>query len=311
MENQQPVEDRAARIQSIVAALASYLERSTDSIVWIGSGLSIGCGYPDWRETLKQLSEACITQKDDIPPSSMKDDPLKWAEQCKRANLEEYINTLGRLFGDFPRVIRTTYNLINSIPFRYFVTTNYDPCLERVCGYSGEVIFYPDMFFSESSNRTCVYLHGKARHGIKVDATDLVLAKSDFDKAYSHNTSLLPGVLERLVTNHPILFVGCRLEEPALKETLKRIKKIQERFTTRPLSKKMILLADAMDEKTAKKEHREMESLGIEILRYPLCKGDESPTSDRHRLLDEVWEQVLLKLRGQSDPYNQEGGLPS
>ena len=312
MENQQPVEDREARIQSIVATLASHFERSRDSIVWIGSGLSIGSGYPDWPEAIKQLSEACITEKADIPPSSVADDLLEWAEQCKAANREEYVKTLGRIFGASPKVIRRTYSLISACPFRFLVTTNFDPCLESVCGRSDSVISYPDMsLFREGSSHTYVYLHGKARWGTKVNAAKLVLAKSDFAVAYSHNSSLLPGALEQLVIRHRILFVGCRLGEPVLRETFKRIKEIQERFTSIPSTKKTILLADAPDEEIAKREAKDMESLGIDILRYPLCEGDESPTSDRHRLLDEVWERVWLKLREQSDPYSQEGGLPS
>jgi hypothetical protein len=55
-----------------------------------------------------------------------------------------------------------------------------------------------------------------------------------------------------------------------------------------------------------------MASLGIEILRYPLNDGDDLPANaNRYRLLDDVWERVWLRLREQSDPFNQEGGLPT
>jgi hypothetical protein len=45
MGDLQRAEDRKTRVDHVVASLASFFKQSGDCIVWIGSGLSIGCGY--------------------------------------------------------------------------------------------------------------------------------------------------------------------------------------------------------------------------------------------------------------------------
>jgi hypothetical protein len=74
----------------------------------------------------------------------------------------------------------------------------------------------------------------------------------------------------------------------------------------------MILLPDAQNEMQSEGEKKYMGSMGIEILRYPLDSDeDHRPSPHPHRLLDDILEQVgLMQSRG-SDPFNQEGGLPT
>jgi len=312
MADQQQREEREARIDLAVNSLASFLKGSDECIAWIGSGLSIDCGYPSWEKAIKELCNACIEGKADIQPSLVADDLLEWAEQCKRANPREYIRTLGRLFGESPHVIRTTYSHIVAYPFRFLLTTNFDPCLETVCGPNNPVIAYPDMNLFVAARHASVYLHGKARWSAKENATDLVLAKSEFAKAYSPKRSLLPGALQQLMVGHRILFIGCRLQERILKETFQRIKRIQERLSRTPMKRKLILLPEPQDKKQSDEEEEYMASLGIEVLRYPLDDvNDHGQSASPHRLLDDIWERVWLKLREQPDPFNQKGGLPS
>jgi hypothetical protein len=305
-------EDQQARIDLAADSLASFLKESDECVAWIGSGVSIDCGYPSWEEAIRQLCDACIEGKADIPPSLVADDMLEWAELCKRANRKVYIRTLEDMFGRPVYLIRATYSHIIAYPFRFLLTTNFDPCLETACGPNNPVIAYPDVSLLGASRHSSVYLHGKARSRAKMNAADLVLATSDFAKAYSHKRSLLPGAIEQLMVGHRILFVGCRLQERILRETFQRIRRIQERHSRTPLKRKMILLPDTSDKRQSDREEEYMASLGIEILRYPLNDGDDLPANaNRYRLLDDVWERVWLRLREQSDPFNQEGGLPT
>jgi hypothetical protein len=90
------------------------------------------------------------------------------------------------------------------------------------------------------------------------------------------------------------------------------IKQMQASSTSIPLSRKTILLPETQDEERAREESEYMKSLGIDILRYPLSfeDGPQSPRSPHH-LLDEVWERVRVEVNPQSNPFSQEGGLPS
>ena len=144
-----------------------------------------------------------------------------------------------------------------------------------------------------------------------MDATNLVLAKSEFAKAYSPNRSLLPGALQQLMIGHRVLFIGCRLQERLLRETFGRIKRIQESCAMSP-KPRMILLPDAQDEGQSDEENEYIAPLGIEILRYPLDDIKDNRTSAHpHRLLDVILERVGLMRRRGADPFIQEGGLPT
>jgi hypothetical protein len=309
--DQQQGEDGGARVDFVANSLDGFLRESDDCVAWIGSGLSIDCGYPSWEAAIRELCDACIEGKADIPPSLVADDWLEWAEQCKRANREQYVKTLGRLFGDSPYTIRATYSHLVTYPFRFLITTNFDPCLETACGHNNPVITYPQLPLLGAAHHTSVYLHGKARWSAKVDASNLVLAKSEFAKAYSPNRSFLPGALQQLMIGHRVLFIGCRLQERLLRETFKRIKRIQESCAISP-KRRMILLPDVQDERQSDEENAYMVSLGIEILRYPLDDiEDKRPSANPHRLLDVILERVGLMRRRGADPFNQEGGLPT
>ena len=78
MADQQQKEIREARVTSAAKSLADFLGEPDDCAAWIGSGLSMDCGYPSWEDTIRELCEACIEVKADTPPSLVSDDWLEW-----------------------------------------------------------------------------------------------------------------------------------------------------------------------------------------------------------------------------------------
>ncbi len=313
MDDWQSAEDCGARIDQVVASLVSFFKRSGDCIVWIGSGLSIGCGYPSWTDAIQKLCDVCIPGKADIKPSSVASELLEWADICKATNPDEYLGTLAKLFGEPSHLLRTAYLHISACPFRYLVTTNFDPCLEAACTGKQQILTYPNLaLLVGRSRRTAIYLHGKARWGTRTDAKRLLLTKTDLDIAYTHSLSPLPSALTQLLISNRVVFVGCGLREPVLRKLFECIKQLQESSTSIPLTRKTILLPETRDEEKAREEGEYMRSLGIEILRYPIAleRGAQTQGSGHH-LLDEVWERVRAKVSPQSNPFSQEGGLPS
>src|SRR5208283_3021709 len=118
------------RLERLVTLIVSLVSGNEQTMVWIGSGLSMGCGYPGWQAAVEQLCKVCISGKSDIGPSAVGHDLLAWAERCKVENPEKYFETLANLFGTKPGYIRAAYSHICACPFRYLITTNFDSCLE-------------------------------------------------------------------------------------------------------------------------------------------------------------------------------------
>jgi len=295
--------DLETRITALVAKLVSLISPHGETIAWIGSGLSIGCGYPDWEKAVVELCEACIPDKADIPPSSLASDLLDWTQRCKDADPNQYTNTLARLFGKVPISIRSAYSSICGCPFRYVVTTNFDRCLEITRGMR-MVLAYPDLnLVKYRAPHQVVYLHGKVRAPSEATAEDLLFTAKELDDAYTN--SFVTSALHLLLGGFPTIFVGCGLREAVLKNLFKHLRDIHRHTRILP-QQKLILLADEPDNEKRDRQDREMNELGISIERYPL--DHDGGSQNRYRYLDEIWARVREEMSQSMQSQMLNGG---
>jgi SIR2-like domain len=284
---QPPIE---GRIDDIANQLTSIIRLSPHVMIWIGSGLSMGCGYPDWQGAIEKLCLACIPGKSDIPPSALADDLLQWAAQCKATDPDKYFAALVDMFGRTPHVIRSAYSHICSCGFRYLITTNFDPCLETASVKHSDLLAYPDLFLPNASqDYTLLYLHGKVRSHTPASARSVVFTSEDMESAYTL-PSLIPSVLHILLTSQNTIFVGCGLREPVLQGVFKMVKSFHPSVSTRKF-KRWILLPDA--EGILRDQQDEyMEELGITPIRFPVDDNYSADLTLNYRFLDDIWERV-------------------
>ncbi len=292
------------RVEELVNNLVSRIAPNGETIVWVGSGLSVGCGYPGWTTAVAELCDACIPGKADIRPSAVATELLEWAQRCKDADPDRYLHTLERLFGGHPKAIRPAYSSICGCPFKFVVTTNFDPCLATASGSHHGILSYPNILVaSVPFANTVIYLHGRVRTGRVVSARDLLFASRDLDEAYDR--SFIPSTLDQLLGRFPTIFVGCGLEEAVLKNLFRRLRNVH-RHTRTDSKQKTVLLADEANSSKMREQNRNMEELGIEILRFPL--DDEGAPHDRFHFLDDIWARVRDELRQNMQPIIQQGG---
>jgi hypothetical protein len=268
-------------------------------VAWIGSGLSAGA-YKSWAEIVCELCTACAVSPLDTkeePPASVLVDK---AEECKKKEPAIYDGVLEREYGRPVSGDRLAYGLLKKLPFAAYVTTNYDPLLAFGMR-AGTVYAWPWLPAKYLAIRGSVfYLHGMARDGTKPKVRDLVLARSDFDRAYG--TRMLPSFLVQLLTDNDVLFLGCTLREPELQAILYEMKKVYAQLresvpTWREpelyaLRNQIYESTDTMPFIRARSETGErletelLNNLGVAVIRYP--------TVDEHRQ-DEI-EQILEYL---------------
>ena len=113
---------------------------SQEAIAFVGAGLSQRVGYPGWGELVAKLQELARSFGQFVPPTGLS--PRKAPEFVHAikehilhttGNLSPYWNFLGREFGPrSPGCSRIHRDLIQ-LPFKGFITSNYDPCLENGC----------------------------------------------------------------------------------------------------------------------------------------------------------------------------------
>ena len=307
LDGLEPQPDVQNRVALLAKSLSDLIRTEQRCSVWIGAGLSMGCGYPDWSTAVQQLCEECLPEKLDLPPEHDPTALLVNAQRCKDYALERYTAVLADMFGHQPRLLRAAYSHICACPITYVVTTNYDPCLETANAGRRRVIAYPNLCFLPDQHGLAVYLHGKARWGIRVDASKLLLTDNELRTAYVH--SFIPSFLTQLLGYTATVFVGCRLSEPVLVNLFEKLRDIHSQ-TGIKTAKKFILLSDGPDPEADTKEAEGMLNLGITVLRYPIYNGPASPFGyDTHRWLDEIWFHVRATLEESSGSLNEPGGL--
>lgn len=294
-----------------IAAELNHLISNEEYVLWVGSGLSKPVGYPTWEETINSLCLACGVQ---CPASQERKGRhlIEKAEECKRANAQMYKTTLAGLFGGRVYRTRAAYELLLKLPFKAYVTTNFDPLLSREAAIRGynNLYAYPDIHIRKlyEEEHPIFYIHGLARHGDEPRGDNLVLATSDFQDAYD---GAVRSFLDPLLQERPILFMGCRLDDEYTLETFQRahkfFKKIRETDYRVDIPRRYILLPevriasdnilgreDNFDEYEEHDEEERLRAMGISSIKY-------EPIDESHSEIEKILEYIL-EMRGEFKP---------
>ncbi len=191
---------------------------SKKCVAFIGSGLSAGC-YPSWADLVNNLCERCGSSHR-VKDYSLADDFLGAAQDAKDCAEDEYYSFLGETFGRPADSASLTYDALLALHFDSYLTVNFDPLLALKartarCRCSDGMNAFPNLDRGNISNRTIHYLHGFIEEGTKPTDGTIVLARGEFDAAYSDASNLMNFLVPTL-ENDPIIFIGCRLLEPVM-----------------------------------------------------------------------------------------------
>jgi len=283
-------------------------------IAWIGSGLSKPAKYPGWVEIVEKLCRVCNTPYPAVNGPAEPNQLIDLAEQCKQANCTAYEGTMASEYGKPVVADRRAYFYLAQLPFKAYITTNYDPLLrDAVRAQRGKYCQYPVLHVPQiERDKTAFYIHGLARDvNNQPCGKNLVLAKSDFGKAYDDGGATA-NFIHSVLTTYPLVFIGCSLDEPAVNDCLNRIRRVHEQvmeaFPEAPIPQRMIFLArtlrterqDGMirqvrDADSELSENARYRSFGIEIVRYEMTEGDD------HAEIENILERVL-RMSGAPQP---------
>jgi hypothetical protein len=279
-----------------LSALASTLYDDIISggkcAIWVGAGLSEGV-YPSYSMTIDELVKECMRDNRSQTKSTT-EALIGAAEQCKLSDPLNYERTLARIFSEDKPVGRPEYHFLVATDYICFVTTNFDPLFEEACQVHSKPVplhYYPVLPIGQISARECFYIHGAAKQNGAVSGKNLIFAESEFNEAYNKDRGRTYKFVTELIAFYDILFVGCEIDDPYVKRCFDEMKKIHNDFEENQISFKpprcKILLRDRIvegmseekrikEEQRKKSEREKFESLGIEIIRFPTIKGQDS-----------------------------------
>jgi hypothetical protein len=292
------------------------LLQSKRCVAFVGSGPSILAGYPNWHSLVCDLCSCCGVDLS-LAGNGNAADFLQLAEAALRADRIKYRRRLGEVFGKAVSVIPRLYKLLMRIPFKSYITLNFDPLLAEESRYLENppcsIYPYPNLDRQHIGKRSIYYLHGYVGQSGIPEEVELVLAESEFAHAYRADGPLRQFLLPTL-THDPICFIGCELREPVFREVFRICGDQQKDLLRRGGTKvppKYILLAHRAvalaDNGTASGDARRLaqeqeddeaafyDSLGVTVVRY-------TPLDEAHTGLCESLETVarLPDVRAQT-----------
>ncbi len=205
--------------------LVTQLRSSLGVLPFVGAGLSIPFGFRSWRDFLLGMAQTSELQQ-------------KISERISRGEYEEAAQELLEALGDLDfrdalamefgeqklnaASLKGAVSYLPRLASGPVITTNFDRVLEKVFEDSGarfeERIWGGRVRIAQKAvtqnKRYLLKLHGDVE-----DDVDRVLTLNEYEKNYgfANNTSQidfnkpLPRLLQMLLTNRPVLFLGCSL----------------------------------------------------------------------------------------------------
>jgi len=207
---------------------------SEESIALVGAGLSIPSGLPSWNMLLNTMeSKLSGAINNQYKNALRKEQDLLWrAEEYRRLlDPKTYRELLGKIFQPMMPLARSdpAVTLIK-LPFRHFMTTNYDNILEnahqianrplpRTLNWSRGDDVRQFIFGLRDKTLPRMILH---LHGHFSDLDSIVLSDTDYTERYIR-TFDTTRKLFAIFTTERIVFVGFSLNDPDLMALLREV----------------------------------------------------------------------------------------
>ena len=269
------------------------------SCAFIGAGLSLGAGYPLWAEVinlLKTAAETIVEYKIELTAND------NWDQIEFLRNLMGEVNyrtELIRIFGPDGKLdYLPVHQLISSIPFLSWITTNFDYCLENasmVASKQVTVQYYPELNITRLQDCHIFHIHGVIRPTNPEELFgSVILSKRDYEAAYQTNTGL-PRFLASLSEFYTLVFIGYSLGDSDL---IKVIRATQMELERRGNIEFQVGLGKRIQPKHYIIMHQEAR-VNAEAIRelglFPICySGDQ----DRHSVLQKLLSYIRMRTTG-------------
>lgn len=196
-----------------------------DTVLFIGSGISMWCGLPSWSRMIEELAifiESTGGNAELIRSEAKKGDLLQAAsygfDKLTKQQINEFILNACQYGKAQPHDI---HKKIVSLGPKCFVTTNYDNLIEESLRKWQSNLFFRPPVTNRHLTETAEIIHARSSnfifkpHGDAADGESIILTREQYRK-------LLPGgerhaaleSLKMLMASRPVVYLGFGLRDP-------------------------------------------------------------------------------------------------
>lgn len=203
---------------------------------FIGAGLSVASGLPDWNGLIKPLADKLNIKPNDLPYPRILQYSL-----CERAEYSRFINELEKSIDTCKPA--DTQRLIARLSLPRIWTTNYDGLIEQA--YDDETIPYQvvakdeDVFNIDYRRNQIIKMHGSLT---KDNKTDIVLTESEYENYYRKRKAIY-HLFQNDVRTKSFIYLGFSFDDSNLRNIISAvwdshaIGKVSYLFTVPPSSR--------------------------------------------------------------------------
>lgn len=200
-------------------------------VFFVGAGLSVGAGFPDWSKLLSQLIDKGVTNgriSDEKKKEYeiLSEDPTKalmLAEELKLDLGTLFTRHMEDLFQNSSKKPTANHDYIVKTKGSMIITINYDNLLEK--SYNNVYHEHPNIFIYSQSREAAnnfwkerffiLKAHGDAQR----DVETLILSQRDYRKTL-YKEAGYRSLLQTIFTTKSIFFVGVSMNDPEFNQLL-------------------------------------------------------------------------------------------
>lgn len=246
-------------------------------VYFIGSGISVPSGLPDWKRLMekfvKEIGIDKVENTDDLPLLAQ-----YYINEKSKVDLYKAINT------DFIKKKPNDYhNLFKITNIKTIWTTNYDDLLEKTFTNNCEVKILDSevfTFLEDNEKIEIIKVHGSIKHKIK----DLVITQSDYEDFFINK----PIIVQRLkvdLLQKSFVFMGYNYGDPNIQNILTEVRRLK---SDKNKIRHYILLKNKTDQKF-NLWCKNLERYNV----FPVIY-------EEHSDLEEIIKKIALRSRGKS-----------
>ncbi|WP_454191725.1 SIR2 family protein [Paenibacillus sp. Marseille-Q7038] len=221
--------------------------RKGEVVPWIGSGMSLGAGYPSARGLSESIIKEAVTEHQTILERHKENLQKLTGEfvEMNGGSRQTLIKVLRQEFRKSPTNLSTHKILVQVPQFKYFVTTNYDRAIEK----AHEEVYYDNKLNVVVKDEDLALMDKKLVtlykvHGDVDNPNQIVITEADYTDYFRRtHSNLIWNEIKSLIPKNSVLFIGFSLEDQNIDSIFAEIIEHLE-----PIQREMFLIAPNMPE---------------------------------------------------------------
>jgi len=202
---------------------------SNKLILFIGSGLSIPLGFPNWNELIMKILEELSQEEEKykVLISGLEHGMLDTFEVLNKIynKKREVYEVLDKTFDiSLDTLDLLLHKKLGKISPK-IITTNYDRLIESATGFR-KIVFDNTFHLAKLTEKENFVLK---LHGCIDDPKKCILFEQDYGELYKENAAI--DRMRSLISDHTILFIGFSLTDEYVKKQFEYINRIYEGFS--------------------------------------------------------------------------------